>query len=78
MSMMQDFRDGTVLRQRKARWKSSPNWIVITISQCWWTLEALYFGRHFLPRSDAEMICDGIALLIFALAFVASPIRESP
>ncbi|MGI3042872.1 hypothetical protein [Shewanella algae] len=32
--------------------------------------EIWYFGWNLTPQSDAEMICDGIALLILALAFI--------
>ena len=32
--------------------------------------ETWYFGWNMTPQNDAEMICDGIALLIFALAFI--------
>jgi len=32
-------------------------------------LETAYFGWNFWPGSEAELICDGIALLIMALAF---------
>lgn len=33
-------------------------------------METAYFGWNMLPQSDAEIICDGIAVLISALAFL--------
>lgn len=33
-------------------------------------IETAYFGWNLTPQSDAEMICDGIAGVIFALSFV--------
>ena len=33
--------------------------------------ETAYFGWNWLPKSGAEVICDGITLVIFALSFVA-------
>lgn len=32
--------------------------------------ETAYFGWNFAPQSDAEMICDGITFLLFALAYL--------
>lgn len=32
-------------------------------------IESRYFGWHMWPKSDAEMICDGIGLLIIALSY---------
>jgi hypothetical protein len=32
-------------------------------------IETAYFGWNMWPGSEAELICDGIALLIMALAF---------
>lgn len=34
-------------------------------------IETAHFGWNALPQSDAEVVCDGIAMLITALAFVA-------
>ncbi|WP_370601129.1 hypothetical protein [Pseudomonas nitroreducens] len=33
-------------------------------------IETAYFGWNMTPQSDAEMICDGIAIGISALAFL--------
>lgn len=40
-------------------------------------LETNYFGWNFAPASVYELICDGISLVIFSLAFVASAIEKS-
>jgi len=36
------------------------------------------YGWNFTAQSDGEMICDGIAFLIFALSFVVPPLPTSP
>lgn len=33
-------------------------------------LETWYFGFNIFPGSDAEIICDGIVAVIFAMAFI--------
>ena len=43
-----------------------PIWILASLFGLW---ETAYFGWNGWPHSDAEIICDGIAFLIFALAF---------
>lgn len=30
--------------------------------------ETTHFGNNMLPNSDAEFICDGITLILFALS----------
>jgi hypothetical protein len=34
------------------------------------TGETAYFGWNPLPRSDAELICDGITMILLAMAFL--------
>jgi hypothetical protein len=48
------------------------NWRVFFAGQFFWLLETAHFGWNFLPSSDAEIICDGIAVLITALSFVTA------
>jgi hypothetical protein len=65
---LQDFRDGTVFTPRRKR--SWPvNWAVFWTGQVWWLMETAHYGWNFAPASDAEMICDGIFVLIMALAW---------
>jgi len=40
------------------------------------TVETAHYGWNMAAKSDAEMICDGIALVIFALAFATSAIEK--
>jgi hypothetical protein len=47
---------------------SSWIWLMGTI---FGVLETNHFGWKVMPRSDAEMICDGITILIWALAILA-------
>lgn len=44
------------------------NWIIWLVGMFFWWEETAYFGWNMLPQSPAEVICDGIAALIFALA----------
>lgn len=46
------------------------NFNLVLLSLMFGVMETAYFGWNLTPQSDAEMICDGITLLIFALAFV--------
>lgn len=46
------------------------NFRVWWVAVLWGLIEGDYFGWHFIPQSDAELICDGIAFLILAMAFV--------
>lgn len=67
MSIMQTFRDGP--RYRPSTWVQRINWPVFWTGQLWWLLETAHYGWNFAPASDAEMICDGIFILIMALAW---------
>lgn len=64
---MQTFRDGP--RYRPLTWVQRVNWPVFWTGQLWWLTETAHYGWNALPQSDAELICDGIAFLIFALAW---------
>lgn len=44
------------------------NWWRFLLGQGFWLMETSYFGWNGLPGSDAELICDGIVLLISALS----------
>jgi hypothetical protein len=37
------------------------------MGQLFWLAETAYFGWNFAPKSDAEIVCDGLAILILAL-----------
>lgn len=49
------------------------NWPVFWVGQLWGLIETAHYGWNLTAASDAEMICDGIAFLILALAFVLPP-----
>lgn len=66
MTMMQTFRDGRPIR---IRWTQRINWPVFWTGQFWWLTETAHYGWNFAPQSDAEMICDGIFILIMALSW---------
>lgn len=46
------------------------NWRVFFAGQFFWLIETAHFGWNFLPSSDAELVCDGIVVLITALSFM--------
>lgn len=50
------------------------NWPVAAVAAWFFLLENSYFGWNFRPMSDAEIICDGLTLLIFATAFLGAKI----
>jgi membrane protein DedA with SNARE-associated domain len=35
-----------------------------------------YFGGNFFPRSDAEIVADGIALLLLSLAILVTTVEK--
>jgi hypothetical protein len=51
------------------------NWLVIGMGQLWWLIETAHFGWNLAPQSDAELICDGIVLLITSLGVKRSALR---
>lgn len=38
------------------------------IALWFWLIETHHFGWNMAPQSDAEMICDGIAMLLLSIA----------
>ncbi len=46
------------------------NWAIFLIAMAYGLVETGHYGWNWHAKSDAEMICDGIALLIVASAFV--------
>lgn len=46
----------------------STNWLRLFLAMAFGLGETIYFGNHFFPSSDAEIICDGIALLMAVLS----------
>ena len=43
---------------------------IIVVATVFWMFETHYFGWNMNPQSDAELICDGIVAVIFAMAFI--------
>ena len=41
---------------------------IFAIAMIFWWEENQYFGWNYLPASDAELIADGVACLLLALA----------
>lgn len=44
------------------------NWTIFFLAAAFWVHQNAYFGWNALPKSDAELIADGITILLFALA----------
>ena len=45
------------------------NWYTFGLAMFFSVVETNYFGWNMTPQSEAELICDGITLLLFALSF---------
>lgn len=43
---------------------------IFVIAALYSLFETVYFGWNMTPKSPAEEICDGISVLILALAFL--------
>jgi hypothetical protein len=46
------------------------NWRIFIASQFFWLLETAYFGWNLAPQSDAEMICDGIVVIMLCMSWI--------
>ena len=46
------------------------NWSILFLALTFGLMQTAHFGWNVTPTSDAEVICDGITLLIGALAFL--------
>ena len=58
---MEQTEEGEIMTSRLA---------IILLAILYGFVETTYFGGNFFPKSDAEMICDGIGLILFSLAFL--------
>jgi hypothetical protein len=52
-----------------------PNYTILFFAFLYGLIETTYFGWNFSPSSDAEVICDGITMLIGAMAFLGTNIK---
>ena len=46
------------------------NWIRLIVTFLFAVNYNAYFGHNWMPQSDAEVICDGIFVLLFSLSVV--------
>lgn len=53
------------------------NWPIWIMAMLYGIVETRYFGWNLHPSSDAEIICDGITILIGALAFFGTCKRSA-
>ena len=51
-------------------------WMIWFIGICWGVFENQYFGWNSLPQSNAELLADGLAFLLMALAVMTLPSKE--
>lgn len=49
------------------------SWTIYFLALCFGLYETSYFGWNWTPGSPSELICDGITLVLFALAIRRSP-----
>jgi hypothetical protein len=47
------------------------NWPILVVAVGFYWLQNTYFGWNAAPRTDAELLADGITSLLFAMAFLA-------
>jgi len=47
-----------------------PRFAAMILALFYAVFETAHFGWNLAPKSDAEMICDGIAVLVYALAYL--------
>jgi hypothetical protein len=47
-------------------------WIFLMGLVFWW-MQNDYFGWNWKPKSEAELVCDGIVILVWALAVAKGP-----
>lgn len=74
MSLMQDFRDGTVLAKRRT--PPRVGWWNLAMAVAYGWGETAYFGWNLIPKSGEEVACDGIALLL--LIVTSERLRAKP
>jgi hypothetical protein len=54
-----------------------PNWVWIWLAATFYAVwSSSYFGRNWFPKSEAEMVTDGITLLLIALALVCRAVES--
>lgn len=46
------------------------NWPIFIVACIFWWMQNQYFGWNAKPQSDAEMIVDGITVILIALAII--------
>jgi len=46
------------------------NWTIMFFAMFFGLSETAYFGWNFSAQSDAEMVCDGITMIIASMAFL--------
>lgn len=45
---------------------------IFIVGIAFWYIENSFFGWHARPHSEAEVICDGITSIIFALSMLVN------
>lgn len=65
-TFFQTIRDGA---QPRTATRSRVNWPIFWLAILWWYVETKHYGWNLTAQSDAEMFCDGLVFLLFALAY---------
>lgn len=45
------------------------SFIIFCIAVTFWVIQNNYFGWNVTPKSDVELVTDGISFVLFAMAF---------
>ena len=53
------------------------NFKILFFAACFWLLETAYFGWNLSPKSDAEVVCDGMVMILAAMAYLWHPSNTS-
>lgn len=40
---------------------------ILLLALCYQHIQTRYFGGHWLPHSEAEVLADGLALVVFSI-----------
>lgn len=53
------------------------SWMLYVIAMFFGIWSNRYFGHHWYPQTDAELVCGGIGLILCAMAVIATLIERN-
>ena len=55
------------------------NWhFILIVAMLFAHIETQFFGGNFMPQTAMEMLCDGVACSLLALAFLTRSVENKP